>query len=113
MGALKWQAAELASRLEMMQAQLGKAGLAAERAEEDKAKLEGELATALAAASTPPDQTVRLSSATCTSSLILTRCCRTHCHRMRRDATPSLLLIPLPRALDEVRRVAHHDRLGC
>lgn len=57
-GALKWQAAELASRLEMMQAQLSKAGLAAERAEEDKGNLEQELASALAAATTPPDQTV-------------------------------------------------------
>ena len=39
--------------------QLSKAALAAERAEEDKESLEKELASALEAAVTPPDQTVR------------------------------------------------------
>jgi hypothetical protein len=34
------------------------AALTAERADEDRSKLEGELAAALAAASTSPDQTV-------------------------------------------------------
>lgn len=36
------------------------ASLTVERADEDKAKLEAELAAALAAATTPPDQTVSL-----------------------------------------------------
>jgi hypothetical protein len=51
-GALKWQNAELGSRNEMYQTQLLKAQKALERSDEDKAKLEHQLATALSAVST-------------------------------------------------------------
>ncbi len=59
MGALKWQKAELESRNEMYQAQLMKAQKALERSDQDKAKLEQDLAAALAA-SAASDKSVRI-----------------------------------------------------
>jgi hypothetical protein len=49
LGALKWQNAELESRAEMYQAQLSKLALSLERADNDKAQLEKDLAEALEA----------------------------------------------------------------
>ena len=57
-GALKWQKAELESRNEMYQAQLMKAQKALERSDQDKAKLEQDLANALAATAAS-DKSVR------------------------------------------------------
>lgn len=57
-GALKYQAAELTSRLELMQTQLSKAALAAERGAEDRCQLEAELASALDAAAGKADKSV-------------------------------------------------------
>lgn len=58
-GALKWQNAELGSRNEMYQTQLEKAQKALERSDEDKVKLETDLAAALTA-SAAGDKLVRI-----------------------------------------------------
>lgn len=64
LGALKYQAAELTSRLELMQTQLSKAALAAERGAEDRSQLEAELASALDAAAGKADKSVWAAAAT-------------------------------------------------